>query len=127
MTPSPLLLKAVRESRLDISQEYKALCGELDVQKKFKHSVKQHPLLWLAGAAGAGFLTTIFGAKRTKKQTPQPRVTPPLGATSSLAKVGWLAGALEVGKLLYPVLRPVVMEFAKKSIQSTLAKNARSQ
>jgi hypothetical protein len=127
MTPSPLLLKAVRESRLDISQEYKALCGELDLQKKIKHSVKQHPLLWLTGAAGAGLLTTIFGAKRIIRQTPLPRVTTPQGAAPSLAKVGWLAGALEVGKLLYPVLRPVVMEFAKKSIQSTLAKNTRSQ
>jgi hypothetical protein len=127
MTPSPLLLKAVRESRLDISQEYKALCGELDLQKKIKHSVKQHPLLWLTGAAGAGLLTTIFGAKRIIRQTPLPRVTTPQGAAPALAKVGWLAGALEVGKLLYPVLRPVVMEFAKKSIQSTLAKNTRSQ
>jgi hypothetical protein len=127
MTPSPLLLKAVRESRLDISHEYKALCGELDFQKKFKHSVKQHPLLWIAGAAGAGFLTTIFGAKRSKKQPPQSSVTAPLGTATSIAKVGWLAGALEVGKLLYPVLRPIVMEFAQKSIQSTLAKKARSQ
>ena len=127
MTSFPLLLKAVRESRLDISQEYKALCEELDLQKKFKHSVKKHPLFWLAGAAGAGFLTTIFGAKRTKNQTAQSRTTAPLVAAPSLAKVGWLAGALEIGKLLYPVLRPVVVKFAQKSIQSTLAKNARSK
>jgi hypothetical protein len=26
-----------------------------------------------------------------------------------LARIGWIAGALEVGKILYPVLKPVVV------------------
>ncbi len=127
MSPSPLLLKAVRESRNEIAQEFQGLCGELDFQKKFKLSVKQHPLLWLSGAAGAGLLTTFFGSKREGSRKVPQSASSPLTANTALSKVGWLAGALEIGKLLYPILQPVVMNFAQKSIQSTLAKRTRSQ
>ena len=127
MSPSPLLLKAVRESRNDIAEEYAALCGELDFQKKFKLSVKQHPLLWLSGAAGAGLLTTLFGIKRSASSNTPPLPSSAVDSGTALSKIGWLAGALEIGKLLYPILRPVVMNFAQKSIQSTLAKRTRSQ
>jgi hypothetical protein len=127
MSPSPLLLKAVRESRNDIAEEYAALCGELDFQKKFKLSVKQHPFLWLSGAAGAGLLTTLFGIKRSASSNTPPLPSSAVDSGTALSKIGWLAGALEIGKLLYPILRPVVMNFAQKSIQSTLAKRTRSQ
>ena len=69
MTPSPLLLKAVRESRIDISQEYRALCSELDFQKKIKHSFKQYPFRWLGGAVSAGLLTTFFGVKASSSRS----------------------------------------------------------
>lgn len=112
---------------MNIAQEYAALCGELDFQKKFKNSVKQHPLRWLAGAATAGLLTTFFGSRGSASRKGSPTPPTPLGTGATLAKVGWWAGALEIGKLLYPVLRPVVMEFAQKTIQGTLAKRARTQ
>lgn len=137
MTPSPLFLKAVRESRIDISQEYRALCSELDFQKKIKHSFKQHPFRWLGGAVSAGLLTTFLGVKASSSRSiPQSSKTPspalgakgvanPEGAAGTLAKVGWLAGAIEVGKLLYPILRPVALEFAQKFVQGTFAKKNR--
>lgn len=125
MTPSPHLLKAVRESRLDISQEYIALCSELDFRKKIKLSFKQHPFLWLGGAAGAGLLSTFFGMKpAAKRGTSIPHAASTAGTFS---KVGWLAGALEIGKLLYPILRPVLLEFANKTVQSSLSKKSRPQ
>jgi hypothetical protein len=131
MTPSHLLLKAVRESRADIAQEYTALCSELDVQKKIKRSFKQHPFLWLGGAAGAGLLTTLFGGRSSspapspssaKAGAPTPSAVTNANAEKALATAGWMAGALEIGKLLYPVLRPIVLEFAQKALQSTLVK-----
>ena len=44
-----------------------------------------------------------------------------------LAKAGWIGAALEVGKLLYPILRPVVVEFVSNAARSGLAKRGRLQ
>ncbi len=129
MTPSPLLLKAVRESRLEIAQEYGALCSELDLQKKIKQSFKQHPFLWLTGAVSAGLLTTLFGLKRSPDRVVSavaPVSTGSVSSSGTLAKAGWVAGALQIGKLLYPILKPIILEFAHKSVQSSLAKKGKS-
>ncbi|MEI6321493.1 MAG: hypothetical protein WCP60_00130 [bacterium] len=125
MTPSPLLLKAVRESRLEIAQEYSALCSELDLQKKIKQSFKQHPFLWLTGAVSAGLLTTIFGMRRSPDRAVSTVAASSTGSISpsvTLAKAGWVAGALQVGKLLYPILKPIILEYAHKTVQGGLAK-----
>lgn len=133
MIPSPHLLKTVRESRIDISQEYTALCSELDMQKKIKNSFKQHPFLWLGGAVSAGLLTTLLGGKNSiarpqSKSTTASYPHPPTAENpaSSLSQVGWLAGALQIGKVLYPILRPLMLEFAQKFVQNTVAKKSRS-
>jgi len=44
---------------------------------------------------------------------------------STLTKFSWLGGALEVGKLLYPILRPVVVELVANAAQAGLAKKTR--
>lgn len=128
MTPSPLLLKAVRESRVEIAQEYGALCSELDLQKKIKQSFKQHPFLWLTGAVSAGLLTTIFGLRRSPDRAVSAVAPSPAGGISpsgTLAKAGWVAGALQVGKLLYPILKPIILEYAHKTVQGSLAKKGK--
>jgi hypothetical protein len=124
MTPSPLLIKAVRESRLEISQEYTALCSELDFQKKIKNSFKQHPFFWLGGAVSAGLLTTLFGFKRSAypASTAATTAVKAIGSAGAISKVGWVASAFEIGKFLYPILRPMVVDFANKSMQRNLAK-----
>jgi hypothetical protein len=137
MTPPSDLIRlrqAVRESRLDITREYAGLVEELDFKRRFTESVKRHPLGWIGGAVSAGLLATIFGVGGRKKTT-----TPPISATSStagvtaatLGRAGWIAGALEVGKLLYPVLKPIVMPILTDVLgnvaRSGLAKRGRLQ
>jgi len=128
MSPSPLLIKAVRESRIEISREYSGLLSDLDIQKKFRNSFKNHPLRWIGGAAVAGILTSVFGAKRSKK-TPKPAALVAAASTvtgsTAMSKAGWWAGALEVGKLLYPVFKPLVLEFARNIMQEGLTKKTR--
>lgn len=113
---------------MEIAQEYTALCSELDLQKKIKQSFKQHPFLWLSGAMGAGLLTTVFGKKRSTDRvahadTNSSIASVPLSGT--LAKAGWMAGTFELGKLLFPLMKPIILEFAQKAVQSSLAKKSK--
>ena len=128
MRPSPQLIRAVRESRIEISREYSGLLSDLDVRKRFRNSFKNHPLRWIGGAAVAGILTSVFGTKRSKKTakiaTASP-LEPTISGSATVSKVGWWTGALEVSKLLYPVLKPLVLEFASNAVQGALAKKTK--
>jgi hypothetical protein len=140
MTSSPELIRlqqSVRESRISISKEYAGLISELDFKKRFTESVRHHPLRWIGGAAGVGLLATIFGggkgSTRKSSLTSAGSVTsvaaPMLGAAaqgaSTLSKISWVGGAIEIGKLLYPILRPVVVEFVSNATQAGLSKRTR--
>jgi hypothetical protein len=135
MNDSPELIRLrqeMRESRQGISREYAGLLSDLDFQKRFTDSVKRHPLGWIGGAAAAGLVATFFGGRRkpsTTQVTKQPSAAPATEAAhgNSFTKAGWIAGALEVGKLLYPVLRPVVIQFVSNAAKSGLAKRSRLQ
>lgn len=126
------LRQELRESRASVVREYSALLSDLDLRKRFTESVKRHPLGWIGGAAAAGLLATLFGGgKAGKKGAPKASSPPVTGAGTpaggGLAKAGWIGAALEVGKLLYPILRPVVVEFAGNAARSVLAKRGRLQ
>jgi hypothetical protein len=135
MNDSPELIRLrqeMRESRQGISREYSGLLSDLDFQKRFTESVKRHPLGWIGGAAAAGLVATLFGGRRkpsTARVAKHPSEAPATEAAhgSPLSKAGWIAGALEVGKLLYPVLRPVVIQFVSNATKSGLAKRSRPQ
>jgi Na+-transporting methylmalonyl-CoA/oxaloacetate decarboxylase beta subunit len=133
MSPSPELLKlqqSVRESRASISREYMGLLSDLDFKKRFTESLREHPLRWMGGAATAGLLATLFGGVRAgsqKKAMNSAAVTTVGQGPTALTKAGWLAGALELGKFLYPILRPVVVEFVSNAAQAGLAKRRRNQ
>lgn len=134
MSDSPELIRLrqeIRESRHGISREYAGLLSDLDFQKRFTESVKRHPLGWIGGAAAAGLVATLFGGRRktpapvSKRPAETPAAETPRG--NAFSKAGWVAGALEVGKLLYPVLRPVVIQFVSNAAKSGLAKRSRLQ
>ena len=125
-TPSELsrLQQAVRESRVDISREYSGLLHELDFRRRFTDSVKRHPLGWIGGAVSAGIVASLFGTGGRKKSPVS--VAPKTGSTSSLpARAGWITGAIEIGRILYPVLRPVVTELLGNVARSSLARRGR--
>lgn len=135
MNDSPELIRLrqeMRESRQGISREYAGLLSDLDFQKRFTESVKRHPLGWIGGAAAAGLLATLFGGRRMASPTraakpPSAAPAPEAAHGNALTKTGWVAGALEVAKLLYPVLRPVVIQFVSNAAKSGLAKRSRLQ
>jgi hypothetical protein len=115
----------VRESRSDISREYTGLLSELNLQERFRSSFKQHPLRWVGGAVTAGILTSLFGGKRSKKPAkflPENLIKSTL---PTLSQIGWWGGALEIGKLIYPIFRPFVIQLASSAVQSHLAKRSR--
>ena len=137
MNSSPELLKlqqSVRESRISISREYAGLISDLDIQKRFTESVRHHPLRWIGGAAAAGLIATIFGGRKAYPRksaitSAASAAAPMIGAAaqgaSTLSKISWVGGALEIGKLLYPILRPVVVELVSNAAQAGLAKRTR--
>jgi hypothetical protein len=119
------LQQAVRESRITISQEYKGLIDDLDVRKKITASVKHHPLRWIGGAALAGLLATLFGSRSSTARRSSPAVIPassPSGTVGAFPGAGWIAGALEIGRILYPILRPLVVEWIGNAAKSSLGK-----
>jgi hypothetical protein len=132
MSDSPDLTRlrqAVRESRLGISREYAGLVTALDLRTRFTQSVRRHPLGWIGGAAAAGLVATLFGGRTSRKSSTKPSPLAAPGNTSAapnpLSKAGWIAAALELGKLLYPILRPVVVEYVSNAAQEGLARRGR--
>ena len=137
MNSSPELLKlqqSVRESRISISREYAGLISDLDIQKRFTESVRHHPLRWIGGAAAAGLIATLFGGRKvyphkspitSAASAAAPMIGTAAQGTSTLSKISWVGGALEIGKLLYPILRPVVVELVSNAAQAGLAKRSR--
>lgn len=129
-TPSDLirLQQAVRESRTDLSREYSGLVHELDFRRRFTESVKRHPLGWIGGAVSAGLLATFFGTG-SRKKIPPPAAATATVAASTLGRAGWIAGALEVARILYPVVKPILMpvvtELLGNIARSGLAKKGR--
>ena len=118
------LQQAVRESRTDLSREYSGLVHELDFRSRFTESVKRHPLGWIGGAVSAGLLATLFGTSGRKKSfSPMPATA--TVATSSLGRAGWIAGAIEIGRILYPVLKPVLTELIGNIARSSIARRGR--
>jgi hypothetical protein len=100
------------------------------------------PLRWVAGAATAGLIATLFGgrgghrsrggrqetspgAKQKTSETVATATVQGVGALTTLSKVGWISGALEVGKILYPILKPLVVELATNAAKAGLSKRGR--
>lgn len=122
------LQQSVRESRSDLSREYSGLVHELDFRRRFTESVKRHPLGWIGGAVSAGLLATLFGTGSRKKAVSPTAVTATVAA-STLGRAGWIAGALETGRILYPMVKPILMpvisELLGNIARSGLAKKGR--
>jgi hypothetical protein len=125
--------QSVRESRVAISRQYTGLLSDLDIQKRFTESVRHHPLRWVGGAAAAGLIATFFGGRgggreispKAAKKISGTVGTASVQAVGALSKAGWIAGALEIGKVLYPILRPLVVELATNAAKAGLAKRGR--
>lgn len=118
----PKLRQQVHDSRIRLAREYSGLVGELDVPRRFARSVRNHPLGWVGGAAVAGLILTFFGRRFTPATRPAPKrgETFPEPAPSTFSGAGLFAGALQVGRLLYPVLRPLILEYAGKAARAGL-------
>lgn len=131
MKTSPRLFQAVRDSRMAVSREYSGLLAELDFPQRIRSSVKQHPFRWLGGAVVTGFITTIFGGSRSFRKAEKSTLstaespTPASKAANTLSKVGWGAAVLEIAKLLFPVLRPILLEFVTNTARTGLARKNR--
>jgi len=120
------LQQQVRESRKAIAQEYAGLVADLDVRKRISESVKNHPLRWIGGAATAGLITTLFGRFKSsaERKTNLNRISNPVSTSSAgtLVKTGWIAGALEICRLLYPILRPLIVDVIDSASKSSFFK-----
>lgn len=131
MTSSQELLKfqqALRESRSAVASDYAELLSQLNIQKRFSESFRSHPLRWIGGAASAGLLATLFGwgkGKSFRRSKVSEVIPSTVKVASSLGTLGWLTGALEVGKLLYPALRPVIVEFLGSAARAAVSKRSR--
>jgi len=125
------LRQAVRESRLGLACEFSGLVRELDFRSRFAESVKRHPLGWIGGAASAGLLAVLIGPRKRKETSSTASPGVPSGGVSSVGRPGWIAGAIQVARILYPVVKPLLApmltDLFGKYARSGLAKSARLQ
>ena len=112
------LRQQLESSRRAIQRDYAALRSELDIVAKAKRSVVSHPLPWLGGSALVGWV--LSGRKRLKvKKTKAGEVIEPA------KKLTLLSILLAVARLLLPILRPVVTDFAVGKLASFTGKSRR--
>jgi hypothetical protein len=135
MSPTELdnLRRNIRNSRGEIRDEYRGVVYELDFRRRFTESVKRHPLGWIGGAVTAGLAATLFGfgGRRTRDMVESGNEAPQRdqaisSSSPALARVGWIAGAIELGKILYPVLKPVLMPLLMPLATDLIGKATRS-
>jgi len=136
-SPSLQTLQAVKSSRREIASEFSGLLEELDLRRKVRNSVRSHPLQWLGSAGVLGLLASAGASAFLRRASaPVPPKTPAsagskmlkmAGEATALSKFGWMAGLIPVAKMLYPIVRPVLMEFATKTVQGALAKKEASR
>lgn len=110
------ILEELRHSRLAIARDTNAISDQLNVSAKIQRSIKRHPLAWLGGAAALGY---IFAGPKTKTITkivpakPVPDKKTPVAVEKKNATV-FLGGAFQLFKLIFPLLRPVLMSYATR-------------
>ena len=112
------ILEDLRRSRLAIARDTNAISDQLNVSAKIQRSVKRHPLAWLGGAAALGY---IFAGPKTKtitkivpaKSVPDENTPPPAETKSSSH---FVEGSLRFFKVIFPLVRPVLMSYATRRL-----------
>lgn len=108
------LRQEIAASRLAIEGDVAMLRAELDFVTKTKRAVVERPLPWLGGAALVGY---ILSGRRRKKAARHAKGKPE--AARRLTVLGVLAGT---ARLLFPLARPLVTEFATRKLTEFAAK-----
>lgn len=102
--------KQLAEARRDFSRGMDGVVWEANVGRKIKHAVKSKPAVWIGGAAALGFVLSQFRGRRKPKVAESPaayaiqKYAPP--------KYPWyVALPLGLGKMLFPVIQPILFEY----------------
>lgn len=112
------LLRDVSTSRAEVSRTYASVRTEMDVAQKINTSVRRKPLAWLGGAAALGWM--LAGPKtRTKVVTKTGLPGKPGEAVQkTAARAGIWPLLFSLVRLLFPLAKPFIAEFAGKGIAS---------
>ena len=110
------ILEELRRSRLAIARDTNAISDQLNMSAKIQRSVKRHPLAWIGGAAALGY---IFAGPKTKTITkivpaqsvPDKKNPPPVEKKNTSH---FLESFLRFFKVIFPLVRPVLMSYATR-------------
>ena len=117
--------KVVHESRRMIALQHAGLHEELDIAARLRHSIQRKPWAWLGGALVAGGMTTFFKGHSSPKKiiiagdTKKPSSSNAQKATAVSLLLGESAlagGALQLGRFLFPLIKPALMAYATRKI-----------
>lgn len=106
----------IAASRRALQDDVGTLRAELDFVSKTKRAVVERPLPWLGGAALLGYI--LSGRRRKKVKAARHTKGEPETA-KRLTLVGILLGTT---RLLFPLARPLIAEFATRKLTEFAAK-----
>ncbi|MFI0348736.1 MAG: hypothetical protein ACH346_08275 [Chthoniobacterales bacterium] len=119
------LQQALQESRQMIALQHAGLHEELDVAARLRHSIQRKPWAWLGGALLAGGMTTFLKGHSSPKKinvagdTKKPSSVDSkkvAAASLLLGESAFAAGALQLGRFLFPLIKPALMTYVTRKI-----------
>lgn len=110
--------REIEASRRAIQRDYTSLRAELDFVTKAKHSVANHPIPWLGSSALLGWL--LSGRKKKPKMIKGKN-----GRPEPSRKFTLLGILLGVVRLVFPLIRPQLTDFALGKFSDYAGKSRR--
>jgi len=114
------LIAQLARARGQFAASYEALRRDADIAAHLKHSFAAHKSAWIGSAGIAGWLLSRIPARKKK-------VIVQKGREKEIKEIAGAGLALTILKMLFTLLRPVIMAFASRKIADIAKKNERWQ
>ncbi|MEO6847724.1 MAG: hypothetical protein ABI443_09190 [Chthoniobacterales bacterium] len=125
------ILAELEKTRFAIAKNASGMRENLDVGKKIQSSVARHAYWWIGGAAILGFVLSGRGGGKSTKPIPAKRASKKSKPTEKdeipevIKKTTALTALVAGFKILLPILKPLITNYANKALIQMASRSAR--